>query len=186
MCVEGQVDGEIEHAILSTKAGRVDAFEEVVRRCDPELRAYLACRCTSAEEVEELTQEAFVLAFQKLADYDPSRGAFIAWLKGFARNLVLQRIETKARRAAGGPVLRQILASRASERASADPDLHSALRHCLGRLPADSRRLLDLRYEAGLRSRELGERLGRKVTTRLQRVRDALRGCMQAFLAEKG
>lgn len=177
---------EVETAIAATRAGRVDAFDEVVRACDAELRAYLACRCTSAEEVDELTQEAFVLAFEKLSGFDPGRGPFIAWLKGFARNLVLQQLDRRSRRASKGPLIRQLLVTRAEERARSDVDLRSALRHCLGELPAEQKQILGLRYERGLRAREMGRELGRKVTwvtTRLQRVRDALRSCMQLFLA---
>ena len=180
------MEADVTRAIALTRAGRVDAFEEVVSACEAGLRAYLACRCTSPDEVEELTQEAFVLAFEKLAEYDPARGSFPGWLKGFARNLVLQRIEANARKAAKTPVLRRILAERAEERARTDVDVASALRHCMGKLPADERRFLDLRYERGLRAREIGGELGRTVswvTTRLQRVRDALRRCVQLCLA---
>lgn len=181
---------DVADAIAATKAGRVAAFEHVVRACDAELRAFLACRCATSEAVDETTQETFVLAFEKLSSYDPERGSFVAWLKGIGRNLALQDIDRRSRESRAARAYAHVLVTqRAEERARSDAELRQALRDCLSKMSARQREILELRYRRGLRVRDLAESLGRTVTwatTTLQRARDALRKCIRLSMAGAG
>ncbi len=61
-----------------------------------------------------------------------------------------------------------------------------ALRICMERLPARSRELLRLRYDQGLKLKEMGARLARSldaVHKALSRIRSALRRCVEEEVA---
>ena len=60
-----------------------------------------------------------------------------------------------------------------------------ALRTCIGRLPAKSRRLIDLHYELGLKSVEIAEQMSIRadaVRRALFRLREQLRRCVHNLL----
>jgi RNA polymerase sigma-70 factor (ECF subfamily) len=63
----------------------------------------------------------------------------------------------------------------------------NALRTCIGRLPAKSRRLVELHYELGLTSVDIAEQMSIRadaVRRALFRLREQLRRCVQRLLGE--
>src|SRR5262249_3120275 len=56
-------------------------------------------RCAGLRDVaEEVTQETWLVAVRRLADFDPARGAFLSWLRGVAANQVRTTLRSRARR----------------------------------------------------------------------------------------
>ena len=84
---------DIDKTVAQVKSGHTDAYETIVRAYEPDIRAFIAYRSFSAEAVEDLTQETFVLGFLKIRTFDAAHGSFVGWLKGIARNLILQNFE---------------------------------------------------------------------------------------------
>lgn len=80
-----------EELARDARAGSADAFAALVERFRPRLRAYLGRG--AGQEAEDLTQETFLRAYQKLRQYDPSR-PFAPWLYAVARSVAA----TQARR----------------------------------------------------------------------------------------
>ena len=66
---------------------------------------------------------------------------------------------------------------------------HEALAHCLRRLPASQRDMLNLRYAQNLSIQELAARQQRQpgaVYTTLSRIRKALEHCIRSALRQEG
>jgi len=78
-----------EDLAQAAQQGRVEAFEELVRRYQVPLVRFLR-RTGSAQEAEDLTQDAFVRAYENLHRYRPS-WRFSTWLFTIARRLCLNR-----------------------------------------------------------------------------------------------
>jgi len=98
MRVAGKPEG-LENLVDRAAAGEVDAFEELYR--ENAGRVYLLClrMCRNPSLAEELTQEAFIRAWQKLGSF---RGdsAFSTWLHRVTVNVVLGDRRSTARREA--------------------------------------------------------------------------------------
>jgi RNA polymerase sigma-70 factor (ECF subfamily) len=75
-----------EALALEARRGSVPAFEELVARHEAGLFRFLFQRTRDAGAAEDLVQEAFLRAWQKLELYDP-RWRFSTWLWTIASNL---------------------------------------------------------------------------------------------------
>ncbi|MHC5056705.1 MAG: sigma-70 family RNA polymerase sigma factor [Planctomycetota bacterium] len=171
-------------AIERVRGGDTDAYAEIVRAHQAEVRRIVAFSVRDFQATEELVQQVFVNAYMGLDGYERGRD-FGAWLRSIARNLV----RDEARRAARERRRLRAYHERLSERLRDDEEhdrrhalLRDALAKCREKLGEDARRALDLRYRRALGFGEVAEALGRTVAaTRrmLSRVRAALRSCIE-------
>lgn len=149
------------------------------------LRAYIRTLGVCTGSVDDVAQEAFLVAYRRFGDYDASR-PFAAWLKGIAKLLAANE---RRRNQRGRTVEPSLAAALAAVDAVEDEDLEQATLHlnaCLERLPAHSRDLLRLRYEDECDAEELGVRLGRDgnaVRQALFRVRELVRRCVEGRIS---
>lgn len=167
------MDGTRPHAsaealALEAQGGSVQAFEALVERYEAPLYRFLWMRTHDAAAAEDLTQEAFLRAWQKLAHYD-SRWRFSTWLYTLAERLCIS-----ARRAHGrGPpltsseaVLASLPAGQDPAHAAAERDEGCALWETATRiLRPEERSALWLRYAEDLSMEEIGAVLGRPAVT---------------------
>lgn len=171
---------DIDAAIVAVRAGDREAFAEVVAQSQQRLRAYIAFRAPDSELVDEIAQQAYITAYQKLGEYSQGT-SFLGWIKQIALNHL--RNELRRRQRAQAPTER--LAGLLAEDPAADAGLDDhlvRLERCLARLGEEGRRLLDLRYREGLSPLELAARLGRQagsIRVTLTRLRQTLLECMQ-------
>jgi RNA polymerase sigma-70 factor (ECF subfamily) len=84
------INDEMSSEDLAAQArnGSSECFSELVRRHRGEVLGFLTSRASNAADAEDLTQEAFARAHQKLELYDPSR-RFTPWLYTIAQRLML-------------------------------------------------------------------------------------------------
>jgi RNA polymerase sigma-70 factor (ECF subfamily) len=149
------------------------------------LRAYVRTLGVAAGSVDDVAQEAFLVAYRRFGDYDATR-PFAAWLKGIAKLLAANE---RRRNQRGRTVEPSLAAALAAVDEAVDEDAESATRHltaCLELLPERSRELLRLRYEEECDASALGIRLGRDanaVRQALFRVRELVRRCVEGRLA---
>jgi len=68
---------------IRARAGSADAFAQLVRLHQQALRAFLRRLTGNHAEADDLAQEAFVFAWEKMSRFDPARG-FRPWLFGIA------------------------------------------------------------------------------------------------------
>ena len=85
-------DSEIVKHVLN---GDVDSFRILVERYQRPVFSMIrrlmsdGCRC------EEVSQDVFVAAFQKLSTFDPARSQFSTWLFTIARNMSINALKKK-------------------------------------------------------------------------------------------
>ena len=77
-----------------TAAGSVECFAELVNRHGGRLLGFLTRRSGETETAEDLTQETFVRAFERIESYDP-RWAFTTWLFTIGSRLAISKSRKK-------------------------------------------------------------------------------------------
>ncbi|MDA3962916.1 MAG: sigma factor [Planctomycetota bacterium] len=84
-----------DELVAAARAGDGAAFDCLVSELGVEVMGVLLSRVRDWDLAEELTQEPFVIAWRKLADYR-GEARFAAWVKGIARNLARGIMRTGA------------------------------------------------------------------------------------------
>lgn len=154
--------------------GDVSAFERVYREHLPRVHG-LVRRMTAGRDAEELTQDVFVRAWQKLATFR-GESAFGTWLHRLAANVVIERFRTEALRRQ-----RHVDGEEVFETLPAMPrsgDLSMDLDGALLKLPDGAREIFVLHDVQGHKHHEIAGMLGISVGTskaQLHRARMMLR-----------
>lgn len=134
------------------------------------------------QDAEDATQEAFVYAFEHLAQYNPERAAFATWLKV----IVTSRCRDLLRRRRIRRLSLQDLLEAGLEPEDETPDhqpdvvlelvgVQQMVWEALKRVSRKSRQALILRYFGGLSYSEMAQALGCSVSTAKSRVAYGLR-----------
>jgi RNA polymerase sigma-70 factor (ECF subfamily) len=180
-------DDGIEQAIERVRAGDTAAYRLVVRAYQHEIWRVAAYALGTRLETEDLAQQAFVVAYQRIDRFERGRD-FGAWLRGIARNLVRDQVRKKARE---DQRMRRYLAYLEASVPKDDADareaeMRRALAACREELPDAAREALALRYDEGHDFSRVAEAIGRTVAGArqlLQRTRLQLRQCIEGRLA---
>lgn len=80
--------------VARVRSGETEAFEELVRKHGRRVYRSLLAIVGSAEEAEDALQDAFLKAFQHLANFE-GRSRFSTWLVRIAINTALQRVRSR-------------------------------------------------------------------------------------------
>lgn len=126
--------------------------------------------CQDEEEARDLTQDAFVRAFERLGDF---RGdsAFGTWLHRIAVSVALNaRRRTRRMARWWGPMDEEVAAEEPSR---ADPDLRSELAAAIAALPERQRTVFVMHAMEGYTHVEIGATLGISEGTSKGRLFDA-------------
>lgn len=183
-------DEEIAHRVSE---GETALFEVLMRRYNA--RVYRAVRAvlSDEDEVEDVMQQAYVLAFTHLAQFK-GNARFSTWLLRIAVNEALLRLRKRSRWVAldGGSDEEPEAAMKRVERQTSDPERQASdrelvhlLESTLEALPAPYRMVLMLREVDELSTAETAEVLSVSedvVRTRLHRARALLRDELDARL----
>ncbi|MEO1496326.1 MAG: sigma-70 family RNA polymerase sigma factor [Planctomycetota bacterium] len=172
-------------------AGDSAAYGDLVRRYQDRLRGSLLRVTGSAEEAEDVAQEAFVQAHLKLNTFQRS-ARFYTWLYRIAFNLAVSksrkwrpRLSLTVVEEAGGP---EPAASGESPEAPLVEDERSALLHdAIKQLADDHRQVLVLREFEDMDYQQISEVLEVPIGTvrsRLFRARAQLRDLLSPLLGE--
>lgn len=170
--------------ILAAREGGLEAYSELVKIYQGNIRACLAVRLGSPFEADDLAQEAFIVAFRKIKEFEPGR-PFGPWLRAIAFNL-LRNFWAKHRAEPVGhsEELSLLVDERIGINYSEKNELNTlqTLRECMGKLDASMRKLVELRYHEDLPLSELTRTLNvnhSTLTMRLHRLRVALKQCIE-------
>ena len=170
-------------------SGQADAFLLIVREHSPALRIWLGTQLFHQDEVEDLAQEVFITAYQKLPDY--RRGEdFGAWLRGIARNKLMKHYDRIRRREDALEVFRRetaaLLHDELETAASRTRESHlQALLGCIQKLPERMRKVVR-GWLDGTRAATLVEELQLSAANIYQiqhRACEVLRGCIEKEIA---
>jgi RNA polymerase sigma-70 factor (ECF subfamily) len=173
-----------EQLAIQAQAGSAAAFEELVRRLQVPLVAFLVRRARCLADAEDLAQDAFVRAHRSLASYS-SQWRFRTWLFTIAHRLA---INSSRRRRQEQPAALDEIASPAAEvcdLVAADEARRSLWNMASAMLAADEVSALWLHYAEELSTAEVGQVLGRSrmaVKTMLFRARKRLEPHLRAFI----
>ena len=168
-----RADSEAADCALAA-SGDAQAFERLYRTHVARIHS-LVGRMMGDEAADEVTQDVFVRAWEKLGTF---RGdaTFGTWLYRLAINLILGRRAARGRERDrlrdGDGILEWISAKEAT------PELGMDFESAIGRLPDGARKVFVLHDVEGFKHHEIGEMLGVTAGTskaQLHRARMALR-----------
>lgn len=81
--------------ILAARKGQAQGYKFLMNRYGRQVQLLVAQMVTDMRDVEELTQDVFVRAFEHLPDYDPERASFGTWLSRIAHNIALNHLRSR-------------------------------------------------------------------------------------------
>lgn len=178
-----EIAGEPE-LIARISSGEADLYGVLVDRY--QRRLYWSCvrLLDDPDEAEDVVQETFVRAYERLADYDPAF-RFHAWIYTIARNRCLNLLR---RRKTWGflsishdPEGPAIASPESADAEVESNELATVLEECRRSLPPDHREVFDLRHADELTYAEIATALGvpqGTVMSRLARAREKMRRCL--------
>lgn len=145
---------------LATRAARGDvaAFEQLYRRCVG--RVYATCLRMTGDAVRarELSHDAFVRAWEKLATFRGESG-FETWMHRLTVNVVLAATRSRRRREARVTLVDELDATPHAPVAPGDPAARLDLERAVAALPASARMVFVLHDVEGYRHDEIAERM---------------------------
>ena len=156
------------------ESGRVDLYEEIVRRYSGEVYAAALATSHNPAIAEEATQQAFVKAYENIERW--RGGVSIApYLKMIAHNTTLSLIEEQKRHRG---VLAESVQIASEEFSLAHEELLSDLGSAIAKLPELERTIIELFYWEGKRATDIATLTGlseSNVLVRLHRIRNKLK-----------
>jgi RNA polymerase sigma-70 factor (ECF subfamily) len=137
--------------------GDAQAFERLYRTHVPRVHSLVRRMAGGTQDVEELSQDVFVRAWQKLSTFR-GESAFGTWLHRLAVNVVLERF-----RSSGAERARRVDSAAVFETARSTPsrpDLSMDFEAALERLPDGAREIFVLHDVEGHKHHEIATLLG--------------------------
>ena len=187
----GNVEDEI--LIQACLDGNTQAFGELVRRYQDRLYPMLLRLTGSAEDAQDLLQESFLRAYQKLRRFEGG-SSFYTWLYRLSVNLALS--DKRRMKGKRGPRLSELgpgqevdpadpssLAGPSSHLEEAERD--AQIQDALDRLAPDHRAVVVLKEFEGMPYEEIAETLGIPIGTvrsRLHRARGELKHLLRDLI----
>lgn len=151
--------GDIGRLVRQARAGDTSSFEELVRRHLKAAYAVALAVTNDADDAEDVAQDSFVVALQRLDDCaDPDR--FSAWLLKIVRNRALNLKRSQTRRAAVGLEEVSVASNSDPVREAERVILRERLLIEMKALTELQRQVLMLHDLEGYRHREVAEALG--------------------------
>ncbi|AGA27446.1 sigma-70 family RNA polymerase sigma factor [Singulisphaera acidiphila] len=162
-------------------------FLEQVQKDQARLRAYVRSLGVRAEWVDDLAQEALLIALRRVDEFDRT-GDFGGWVRQIARRLIANERRKAMRRDIilsdhATDILLEIHGEspKPGELQEREEEI-AKLRECVSGLPKRSRELLQQRYFEDLSPGAIGSRLGlpsNQIRQTLLRLRRVLLTCME-------
>lgn len=148
-----------EALVHLAQAGNVDAFGELYERHAPAIFRYLFARVSDRQQVEDMTNEVFVRVWDALPNYEQRGVPFKSYLFRVAHNLLVG-FYRKFRHSL--PLYENTARAKENPEELAETRIAwEGAMEALEILPAHYRRVLELRFFAGLSSKEIGQVLGK-------------------------
>ncbi len=163
-----------------------EAFVRLLIEHEPRVRAFLRGLLPTRNDVDEVIQQASLVAWRKFSEFEEGT-AFGGWFLTIARFEALKH----RRRLATSPLVfsEDVWELLANEAAGEDAkDRRDVLDRCLAKLPADRKKMLLQVYSPGVIMREISKQAGKSEEAfykLIQRLRSRLLDCMKRELAKE-
>ena len=158
---------EDEILVAQFQAGRLDAFDDLMKRYKGQIYAYLLRSVKNYEDAEELTIEVFFKAYRALDTWKP-QARFSTWLYKIAHNLSIDFHRAKSRRqtyslddeefAIDEPTAADLWSN--PEWEIEEKDRHRVIREAIDQLSPKQKAVFMLNRYQGLQIKEITEVLG--------------------------
>jgi RNA polymerase sigma-70 factor (ECF subfamily) len=159
------------------------AFAALYDRYRDRIYWYLLTRTNSAEDADDLLQQVFLKALDALGQYRPARGPFAAWLFGIARHTTAT-FHARRRPTVAWDLVPEVLLPVDEHDLEAQlvrrEDL-GRLRRYFGRLDAQKRELLILRFVTGLTIAEIAAVIGKSEAATKKQLARTLRALKEHY-----
>ena len=181
-------DQSTEKPSASDEDERYEAFVRLLVEHEPRVRSFLRGLLPSWYEVEEVAQEASLVAWRKFDDFEQGT-AFGGWLLTIAR---FEALKYRRRVARSPLVFVDEVWDLLAEEASGDDVRQIRREHlevCLGKLDSSKRDLLLKVHTPGVVMREVALQSGKSEQAFykiIQRLRAVLLGCVSTAIAAEG
>jgi RNA polymerase sigma-70 factor (ECF subfamily) len=184
--------------VRAAKAGRMEAFEELVRRYDRNVFRIAQHITQNREDAEDVVQEAFLKAFGNLGQFQ-EQSKFYTWLVRIAVNEALMKLRRRRPertvsldqevQTEEDTITREVADwSPNPEQLYSQSELRDILERTIHALPMSFRTVFILRDVEGLSTEEAAEALGLSipaVKSRLLRARLQLRDRLSKFFGQR-
>ncbi len=144
--------------VARAQQGDLQAFEELFEAHKGRVYALSLRLVKDPTRAEDMTQDAFVRAWQKLSTFH-GRSSFSTWLHRVAVNVILGKLRSESRSADRETAVED-LESLAGARPSNRPDIGIDLEKAITLLPAKARTVFVLHDVEGYRHAEIAELIG--------------------------
>ena len=173
--------GNESELVRRAREGDETAFAALVDRYAKPVLNFIWRLTGNPAEAEDVAQDSFVRAWQRLNSFREKEAAFSTWLFQIARNAAIDRLRARARRPE--TPLDQIAYEPASARPGPDDDarnneLGAAIAEAVAALPEDQRTAFTLAEYHGMTMHEISDVMKcseKSVENRLYRARQFLR-----------
>jgi RNA polymerase sigma-70 factor (ECF subfamily) len=178
---------DLDEAIARVVRGDREAYRDVIEACESSVRVVVAAIVPEQHQVEDVVQDCFVTAYNKLGEYQPGTNA-LAWMKTIARYLAMneRRRWCREQRRLGSQRRAELVESTTEEVAGmaerAPDDAVKALRGCIGRLSKAAREVVEAFYWSRSSAQAIAASVGKTtnwVFVVLHRSRAALADCIE-------
>lgn len=167
-------------------------FASFIRQHQSGLRSYIRGLGIYNHAVDDIAQEAFIVAYKKMESFDTDLD-FGHWLRGIAKNIVRNELRKKSRQ---NRILNETLTQYLVDEIELshrpfdyNGEELSALNECITNLPDKSRDLIRKRYSEECNATELGkhfEMTATAVRIALMRIRTQLKKCIDLRIGYEG
>jgi RNA polymerase sigma-70 factor (ECF subfamily) len=131
-------------------------FADLYEKNFARVYAFIARRVADRAEAEDLTSEVFHQAFANLGKFEWRGAPFASWLFRIARNAIIDRARRVARDAEIQPIL-----DVPTETGLDEIEHRAQIFRLVDELPADQRRVIEMRFAQEKSIREIAQALGR-------------------------
>jgi RNA polymerase sigma-70 factor (ECF subfamily) len=190
MGMESAAQWTDEELVGQTLAGRMEAFNVLVRRHWGRIRSFMATETLNPNDLDELTQDVFVRALRGLAKFS-GRASFLTWLRAIAANRAKDFRREAAIKRRFVPL--EDIEHRAEAAEAERPDVSASaaeqrriVRKYLFELPTKLRVVIMMRYIQDVGREEIAKALDlpvRTVDSRLYRAHQILKQKLSQYMS---
>ncbi len=155
---------------------------------EPAVQAFVFAAVRGFQDAEDVVQQVALTVARRFDEYDPAR-PFVGWALWLAKSRIVDHYRSRGR---GRVVFSDALLDRLADvlaARQASVSLHAAaLEKCLDKLPARSRRLVDMRYAEDSSMDAIAaatDSTAGAVRVMLHRIRSILADCISAEVARE-